>query len=185
MHAFAGELFPICRSITGDGVRETLEAVARRIPLEVHEVPSGTPVLDWTVPDEWNIERRLHRPGRAPCRRLSRVEPPRRELQRARATVMPLRSSSPTCTRTPEHPDWIPYRTSYYSRAWGFCLAQQQLDRPRRRRLRGRDRQHAGAGLTHLRRVLPAGASETTRCCSPPTSAIPRSRTTTSPASSR
>ena len=56
MHAFAGELFPICRSITGDGVRETLDAVARRIPLELHEVPSGTPVLDWTVPDEWNIE---------------------------------------------------------------------------------------------------------------------------------
>ena len=55
MHAFMRELFPICRSITGDGVRETLAAVARRTPLELNEVPSGTKVLDWTVPDEWNI----------------------------------------------------------------------------------------------------------------------------------
>src|SRR5215210_5494736 len=55
MHAFMRELFPVCRSITGDGVRETLTAVGRRIPLELHEVPSGTGVLDWSVPDEWNI----------------------------------------------------------------------------------------------------------------------------------
>ena len=48
-------LYPVCRSITGDGVRETLREVGRRIDLEIHEVPSGTAVLDWTVPDEWNI----------------------------------------------------------------------------------------------------------------------------------
>ena len=55
MHALATELFPFCRSITGDGVRATLSEIADRIPLEIHKVPSGTEVLDWTIPDEWNI----------------------------------------------------------------------------------------------------------------------------------
>ena len=56
MWRFAADLYPICRSITGDGVRETLRRVAKRVPLTVHEVPTGTPVLDWTVPQEWNID---------------------------------------------------------------------------------------------------------------------------------
>ena len=55
MHGLCAELHPICRSITGDGVRTTLAAVARHLPLDVHEVPSGTPVLDWTVPPEWTV----------------------------------------------------------------------------------------------------------------------------------
>ena len=53
--ALARELQPICRSITGDGLRQTLQIIKREIPLELHEVPTGTPVLDWTVPKEWNI----------------------------------------------------------------------------------------------------------------------------------
>ena len=53
--ALARELTPICRSITGDGLRETLRILSREIPLEIREVPTGTPVLDWTVPKEWNI----------------------------------------------------------------------------------------------------------------------------------
>ena len=55
MHRLIAELYPICRSITGDGVRETLGILGRQAPIEVHEVPSGTPVLDWVVPPEWNI----------------------------------------------------------------------------------------------------------------------------------
>ncbi len=54
MHDFIAELYPICRSITGEGVRETLRMIQKRIPLEIHEVPSGTKVFDWTVPLEWN-----------------------------------------------------------------------------------------------------------------------------------
>ena len=128
LHAFARELFPICRSITGDGVRETLAAVARRIPLEVHEVPSGTQVLDWTVPDEWNIDdayiakdgRRLVDFRESNLHVVGYSEPVR--------AVMPLTELRPHLHTDPEHPDRIPYRTSYYSRAWGFCLAQRQLD---------------------------------------------------------
>ena len=55
LHGFAAELYPICRSITGAGIRETLGRIQERIPLQLHEVPSGTPVFDWTVPQEWNI----------------------------------------------------------------------------------------------------------------------------------
>ena len=55
LHAFADELYPICRSITGNGVRQTLALINQRIPLETHEVPSGTQAFDWTIPREWNI----------------------------------------------------------------------------------------------------------------------------------
>jgi aminopeptidase-like protein len=128
MHAFMRELFPICRSITGDGVRETLAAVGRRIPLELHEVPSGTNVLDWTVPDEWNIEdayiakggRRVVDFRESNLHVVNYSEPVR--------AVMPFAELRPHLHTLPEHPEWIPYRTSYYSRAWGFCLAQRQLD---------------------------------------------------------
>ena len=128
MHAFMRELFPICRSITGDGVRDTLEAVRRRIPLDLHEVASGTGVLDWTVPDEWNIsDAYIAKDGRrvvdfqdSNLHVVSYSEP-------VRAT-MSLAELRPHLHAVPEHPEWIPYRTSYYSRTWGFCLAQQQLD---------------------------------------------------------
>lgn len=128
MHALASDLYPICRSITGDGVRATLRAIGERVPLEVHEVASGTEVLDWTVPDEWNIrdayiatragqrvvdfrESNLHIVGYS--------EPVRTEM-----TLADLRPHLHTHT---DNPDWVPYRTSYYTRSWGFCLSQRQL----------------------------------------------------------
>ena len=55
LHGLVSRLYPICRSITGNGVRDTLRVVGERIPLHVHEVPTGTPILDWTVPREWNV----------------------------------------------------------------------------------------------------------------------------------
>jgi aminopeptidase-like protein len=129
MYALAGELYPICRSITGDGVRATLRAIGERIPLEVHEVPSGTEVLDWTVPDEWNIrdawikasdgtrvvdfrDSNLHVVGYS--------EPIRR--------TMTLEELRPHLHTHAENPAWIPFRHSYYTRTWGFCLPRVTLD---------------------------------------------------------
>jgi aminopeptidase-like protein len=123
-------LYPICRSITGDGVRETLRLVGQKLPLERHEVPSGTPVLDWTVPDEWNVRDAWikNRAGervvdfrRCNLHLVSYSEPlSPRWISRAEL-VEHLHS-------LPEHPDWIPYRTSYYKRSWGFCVSEKQLE---------------------------------------------------------
>jgi aminopeptidase-like protein len=128
MYALASRLFPLCRSITGDGVRDTLRELAGRIPLELHEVPSGTQVLDWTVPDEWNIRdayvatpdgRRAIDFGESNLHVVSYSEPVREQM-----TLADLR---PHLHVHPERPDWIPYRTSYYARTWGFCLSRNQL----------------------------------------------------------
>ena len=129
MEELASRVFPLCRSITGDGVRETLREVAARIPLELHEVPSGTKVLDWTVPDEWNIRdayiatsggRRVVDFGESNLHVVSYSEPVREDM-----TLEELR---PHVHVHAERPDWIPYRTSYYTRSWGFCLSQNQLE---------------------------------------------------------
>ena len=129
MMALARRLYPICRSITGDGVRETLRILGERIPLEVHEIPSGTPVFDWTVPDEWNIRDAWIRDAagervvdfrRSNLHVLNYSEPVRRRLG--------LDELRPRLHTLPEHPDWIPYRTSYYRRTWGFCLSHRQLE---------------------------------------------------------
>jgi aminopeptidase-like protein len=129
MHAFASELYPLCRSITGDGVRATLREIGQRVPLTIHEVSSGTPVLDWTVPDEWNIRdayiatadgRRIVDFRASNLHVVSYSEPVRAEM-----TLTELR---PHLHTLPEQPDVIPYRTSYYKRSWGFCLPQRQLD---------------------------------------------------------
>lgn len=129
MHAFIADLFPICRSITGEGVRETIRRIGCRIPLEVSEVPSGTAVLDWTVPREWNI-RDAYVADRTGTRVIDFT---RSNLHvvgysipfRGRLALDSLREHLHTL---PGHPDWIPYRTSYYSESWGFCLSQRQLE---------------------------------------------------------
>ena len=127
MHALASQLFPICRSITGDGVRRTLHGIAEHIPLEMYEVPSGTHVLDWTVPDEWNIrDAYIAEDGkRVVDFRTSNLHVVGySEPVRVSMTLAELRPHLHTFA---ENPTWIPYRTSYYARTWGFCLSERQL----------------------------------------------------------
>lgn len=128
MHRWASELFPICRSITGNGVRETLKQIAKRISLTVHEVPSGTQVFDWKVPLEWNIRDAYIKNVRG-----ERVV----DFQRSNLHVvsysqpvkqrMALSELKEHLHSLPDRPDWIPYRTSYYKESWGFCLSHNQL----------------------------------------------------------
>ena len=129
MIALMEELYPICRSITGDGVRQTLERITARVPLEIHEVPSGTRVLDWTVPDEWNIrDAYIATPDgeRVVDFRSSNLHVVGySEPIRSRVPLEKLRSHLHTHA---SRADWIPYRTSYYERTWGFCLARSVLD---------------------------------------------------------
>jgi len=128
LYELVKDLYPICRSITGDGVRNTLERVRQKIPLTVHEVPSGTPVFDWTVPREWNIEdayvitptgEKIAEFKKHNLHVLNYSIPVHKKI-----TLDELKQHLFTL---PEHPDWIPYRTSYYKENWGFCIRDNQL----------------------------------------------------------
>jgi aminopeptidase-like protein len=129
LYKLVAELYPICRSITGDGVRRTLEIVDREIGLEVHEVPSGTQVLDWTVPREWNV--RDAWVANAAGERVIDFQESNLHLLGysvpVRAT-MPLAELKRHLFTLPDHPDWVPWRTSYYAEGWGFCASQRLVD---------------------------------------------------------
>ncbi len=129
MYDLVCELFPVCRSISGDGVRATLDRIANEIPLTIHEVPSGSEVFDWTVPKEWNI-------------REAWIKDPsgKKIVDFADHNLHVVSYSMPVRERLslaklkehlfslPDRPDWIPYRTSYYNESWGFCLTHRQLE---------------------------------------------------------
>lgn len=122
-------LYPLLRSISGDGVRATLDVLAETVPLQRVGVPSGTKVFDWTLNDEWNAREawiadtdgnRLVDLADHTLHLVSYSTPVRGRFTRDELL--------PHLHTLPDHPDWIPYRTSYYNRSWGFCLAQRQLD---------------------------------------------------------
>jgi len=129
MHALAGRLYPILRSITGDGVRQTLEILRETVPIEVREVPSGTPVLDWTVPPEWRVrEAWIKGPD---GETVVDVRDHTLHLLSYSAPVhrtMPLSALREHLFTLPDQPDRIPYRTSYYAERWGFCLRHRTLE---------------------------------------------------------
>ena len=119
IYSLIEELFPICRSITGEGLRETFRILQKHIPLEMHEVPTGTKVFDWTVPREWNIKDAYVKNSKG-----------ERIVDFQKSNLHVLNYSIPVHKTValgelkdhlytlPEHPDWIPYKTSYYSENW-------------------------------------------------------------------
>jgi aminopeptidase-like protein len=128
IYALAAAIYPICRSITGDGVRQTLDHLARRLDLEVHEVPTGTQVFDWTIPREWSIRdafikdsagERIVDFRKSNLHVLNYSRPVRAQL--------PLEELKKHVFTLPDQPDLIPYRTSYYAESWGFCMAHREL----------------------------------------------------------
>ena len=128
IHEFMTELYPFCRSITGNGLRTTLRCIQKRIPLTLYEVPTGTPVFDWTIPKEWNIRdayikdssgKRVVDFQRSNLHVVSYSVPVHRKMS--------LDELKPHLFSLPDHPDWIAYRTSYYRESWGFCVSHNQV----------------------------------------------------------
>ena len=126
------ELFPIPRSLTGDGVRETLRVLAREVPLELVETPTGTPVFDWAAPREWKLRgawiegpggERIVDAADSPLHVLGYSTPVDAvmSLEELRAHVF-----------THEDPDLVPYRTSYWTEQWGFCMSRRGSSRSSR-----------------------------------------------------
>ena len=128
MYRLICEIYPFCRSITGNGVRETLRVVGNHIPLTIHEIPSGKQVLDWTIPKEWNIKDAYIKNSKGQT--ILDFANSNLHVVSYSAPVkkrMPLEELKQHLFTLPEHPDWIPFRTSYYKENWGFCLSQNQL----------------------------------------------------------
>src|SRR5262245_19472208 len=129
LHALVDRLYPICRSITGNGVRQTLSILGQQIPIAITEVPSGSAVFDWTIPKEWNIRdayimnvrgERLVDFRESNLHVLNYSAPIRRKV--------PLSELRQHLFQDAAHPDTIPYRTSYYSENWGFCVTRRQFE---------------------------------------------------------
>ncbi|HET6348286.1 MAG TPA: DUF4910 domain-containing protein [Candidatus Krumholzibacteria bacterium] len=129
MHALMARLRPVRSSITGDGIREVFRVLGESIPLQMTRVPTGARAFDWTVPREWNLRdayiadaggRRVVDIADSPLHVVNYSTPVRRRMS--------LEELRPYLHTLPDHPDWIPYRASYYRESWGFCLAQRVLD---------------------------------------------------------
>ena len=128
LYALASRLYPICRSITGDGVRSSLDILRQHNAIQIYEVASGTAVFDWVVPKEWNIRDAYI--ANASGKRV--VEFGKCNLHVMNGSIpvhatMPLSELKSYLFTNPEQPDWIPYRTTYYKETWGFCLSHNQM----------------------------------------------------------
>ncbi|MDQ7788254.1 MAG: DUF4910 domain-containing protein [Thermodesulfovibrionales bacterium] len=128
MYRLIEELYPLCRSITGNGVRDTLRILKNHIPLTVHEIPSGSQVFDWTVPKEWNIRDAYIKNSKG--KKIVDFKNSNLHVLNYSIPIQASMSFSELKSHLftlPDYPDWIPYRTSYYQESWGFCMSHKQL----------------------------------------------------------
>ncbi len=128
MHGLMTDLYPICRSITGDGVRQSLGLLQAQIPLTLHEVPTGTPVFDWTVPKEWNIRDAYVKNARG--EKVIDFQQSNLHILNYSVPVnqcMSLTELKQHLYSLPDQPQSIPYKTAYYAESWGFCLTHERL----------------------------------------------------------
>ena len=127
MHALITDLYPICRSITGNGCRQTMEIIRKHVPIEILEVPTGTEVFDWGVPKEWNIRDAYVKNSKG--ERLIDFQKSNLHLMSYSTPVdgkFSLSELKNHLFTILEHPAWVPYRTSYYKEEWGFCLTRDE-----------------------------------------------------------
>ena len=123
------KMFPICRSITGDGVRKTLAILQKYIDLDIHEIQSGTQVFDWTIPKEWNIKDAWIKDAKG--NKIINFKDNNLHLLNYSVPVhgkIDLATLKDHLYTLPDQPNLIPYRTSYYKKNWGFCLTHHQYE---------------------------------------------------------
>ena len=128
MYQLISNLYPICRSSTGNGVRHTLHVIQQYIPLIIHEVSSGTHVFDWIVPKEWNIRDAYVKNAKGE----KIIDFHKSNLHVVNYSISDKKTLSLAELKEhlftlPDYPDWIPYRTSYYKENWGFCLSYKHF----------------------------------------------------------
>jgi len=173
MCALVRELYPICRSIAGDGLRQSLRTLQRVAPVALREVPTGTPVFDWVVPREWTLRAaRLIGPDGEVILDAERLNLHVLNYSVPFRGTVPLEELEPHLHSLPEQPSLVPYRTSYYKEDWGFCLSHSQ-----RASLRPGtydvliDTRLADGSLTYGEVVLPGASAEevlvSAHCCHP------------------
>ncbi|MBD2247152.1 DUF4910 domain-containing protein [Nostoc sp. FACHB-888] len=128
MYQLISDMYPICRSITGDGLRKTLNIIKQHIPLDIHDIPTGTQVFDWTIPKEWNIRDAFIKNSQG--EKIVNFHQSNLHIVNYSINIhekMPLEDLKAHLFTLHDQPDWIPYRTSYYKENWGFCLSHNQL----------------------------------------------------------
>lgn len=129
MHELMRRLYPICRSITGNGVHRTLGIIKEHIPLQIYKLPSGTRVFDWIIPKEWNIKDAYIK--NSSNKKIIDFKKSNLHILNYSVPIhkkMPLRELKKHLFTLSDYPDQIPYLTSYYKKTWGFCLSHRQYE---------------------------------------------------------
>ncbi len=130
IYSLIAELYPVCRSITGNGFRQTLETLRHHIQLKVHEVPSGTEVFDWVVPKEWNIRDAYVKNSKG--EKIADFQKSNLHVLNYSVPVnkiVSLNELREHLFTLPDYPDWTPYKTSYYKENWGFSLSYNEFQK--------------------------------------------------------